>query len=168
MCPLKLRIPLITKISGRYWPPELNKGEFKRINGAGEEVWLNAIYNPIRNAAGQVIKVVKFATDITAEKEKERLNKAQTDIIDFVAIVSKTDLKGNITYVNDEFLKWSKYTKEELMGKNHRILKSGEQDDAIFVEMWKTISSGKIFRGEVKNKAKDGSFYWWMPLLLRY
>lgn len=86
--------------------------------------------------------------------------KAMTTIIDSVAIVSKTDLKGNITYVNDEFTKWSKYTREELMGKNHRILKSGHQPDAIFVEMWKTISSGKIFRGEIKNKAKDGSYYW--------
>ena len=57
-------------------------------------------------------------------------------------------------------MKWSKYTREEVMGKNHRILKSGDQDDQIFVDMWKTISSGKIFRGEVKNKAKDGTFYW--------
>jgi PAS domain S-box-containing protein len=85
---------------------------------------------------------------------------AQNSIIDSIAIVSKTDLQGNITYVNDEFLKWSKYSKEEVMGKNHRMLKSGDQDDQIFVDMWKTISSGKIFRGEIKNKAKDGSFYW--------
>lgn len=85
---------------------------------------------------------------------------AQNDIINTVAIVSKTDLKGNITYVNEEFLKWAKYTREEVMGKNHRILKSGDQDDKIFENMWQTISSGKIFRGEIKNKAKDGSFYW--------
>jgi PAS domain S-box-containing protein len=85
---------------------------------------------------------------------------AQTNIINSVAIVSKTDLRGNITYVNDEFLKWSKYTMEEVMGRNHRFLKSGDQDDAIFQELWKTISKGKIFRGEIKNKAKDGSFYW--------
>lgn len=85
---------------------------------------------------------------------------AQTNIINSVAIVSKTDLQGNITYVNDEFLKWSKYSRNEIMGKNHRILKSGDQDDQIFVDMWKTISSGNIFRGEIKNKAKDGSFYW--------
>jgi PAS domain S-box-containing protein len=136
------------------------KGEFKRINALGETVWLNAIYNPIKNAAGEVVKVIKFATDITQQKEQEAQSKAQTDIINDIAIVSKTDLQGNITYVNDEFLKWSKYTLEEVMGKNHRMLKSGDQDDQIFVDMWKTISSGKIFRGEIKNKAKDGSFYW--------
>ncbi len=95
--------------------------------------------------------------------EKQRIEdefEAQLNIINNVAIVSKTDVQGNITYVNDNFLKWAKYTKEEVMGKNHRMLKSGDQDDAIFDEMWKTISSGKIFRGEIKNKAKDGSFYW--------
>jgi len=172
-----------------------NKGIFERVNAQGETVWLNAIYNPMKNTEGKVIKVIKFATDITAQKQKElevqqmleearaqeeeiRQNmeeitatqeemvkvqlemQAQTDIINSIAIVSKTDLKGNITYVNEEFLKWSKYSKEEVMGKNHRILKSGDQEDQIFVDMWKTISSGKIFRGEIKNKAKDGSFYW--------
>jgi methyl-accepting chemotaxis protein len=136
------------------------KGIFKRVNAKGEIVWLNAIYNPVKNADGEVIKVVKFATDITEQKEIEAQMKAQSDIINSIAIVSKTDLKGNITYVNDEFLKWSKYSKEEVIGKNHRMLKSGEQDDQIFVDMWKTISSGKVFRGEIKNKAKDGTFYW--------
>ncbi|HRG11544.1 MAG TPA: PAS domain-containing protein, partial [Cyclobacteriaceae bacterium] len=85
---------------------------------------------------------------------------AQTKIINSLAIVSRADIRGDITYVNDEFVKWSKYTREEVMGRNHRLLKSGDQDDSIFVDLWKTISSGKIWRGEVKNKAKDGSFYW--------
>ncbi len=137
-----------------------NKGVFKRINTEGKTVWLDAIYNPILNAEGKVIKVIKFATDITAKVELEAENKAQLDIINEIAIVSKTDLQGNITYVNEEFLTWSKYTMPEVMGKNHRMLKSGEQDDQIFIDMWKTISSGEIFRGEIKNKAKDGSFYW--------
>jgi methyl-accepting chemotaxis protein len=57
-------------------------------------------------------------------------------------------------------LKWSKYTREEVMGRNHRFLKSGDQDDEIFEKLWSTISRGEIFRGEIKNKAKDGSFYW--------
>ena len=51
-------------------------------------------------------------------------------------------------------------TAEEVLGKNHRILKSGHQEDAIFKDLWKTISGGKIWRGEVKNRAKDGSYYW--------
>jgi methyl-accepting chemotaxis protein len=137
-----------------------NKGTFKRINSKGEVVWLDAIYNPMKDAKGKVVKVIKFATDITEKRNLEAETKAQLGIIDEVAIVSKTDLLGNITYVNKQFLKWAKYSEEEVMGKNHRMLKSGDQSDEIFVQMWKTISSGNIFRGEIKNKAKDGSFYW--------
>jgi len=85
---------------------------------------------------------------------------AQTKIINSVAIVSKADLRGNITYVNEQFIKWSKYTNEELIGKNHRLLKSGDQPDEVFIKMWKTISNGNIWRGKIKNRAKDGSHYW--------
>lgn len=85
---------------------------------------------------------------------------AQTNIINSVAIVSRTDRQGNITYMNDEFCKWAKYSREELMGKNHRILKSRHQPDEIFKELWQTISSGRIWRGEIKNRAKDGTYYW--------
>ncbi len=85
---------------------------------------------------------------------------AQNNIINSIAIVSKTDVQGNITYVNDEFCKWAKYSREEVMGKNHRILRHPDMPASAFEDLWRTISSGKIWRGEVKNLAKDGSFYW--------
>lgn len=97
------------------------------------------------------------------QEEMERVNKdilLQNKIIDQIAIISKTDTLGNITYENDQFCEWSKYSREELIGKNHRILKSGDQSDTLFENLWKTLSQGKIWRGEIKNKAKDGSFYW--------
>lgn len=76
------------------------------------------------------------------------------------ALVSVTDAKGRITYANDKFVEVSKFNLEELLGQNHRILKSGDQPDELFVELWKNISHGKVWRGEIKNKAKDGSYYW--------
>ena len=100
---------------------------------------------------------------LATQEEMERIQRemrAQNDIIDSIAIVSKTDVLGNITYVNDQFVKWAKYSREEVMGKNHRILRHEDMPAAAFEDMWKTISSGKIWRGEVKNKAKDGSVYW--------
>ncbi len=84
----------------------------------------------------------------------------QLAIINETAIVSKTDLKGNITYVNDMFCRIAKYTREELIGKPHNILRHEDMPAWAFEDLWKTISSGKIWKGQVKNKCKDGSHYW--------
>jgi PAS domain S-box-containing protein len=136
------------------------RGEIKNKAKDGSFYWVDAIIAPVLDENGKPKEYIAQRFVINEQKVKEQEAGAQKAILDQVCIISKTDLQGNITYVNDEFLKWSKYSKEEVMGKNHRILKSGDQDDQIFVDMWKTISSGKIFRGEIKNKAKDGSFYW--------
>jgi PAS domain S-box-containing protein len=77
-----------------------------------------------------------------------------------VALVSVTNAAGDIIYVNDTFVNISKYTRDELIGQNHRILKSGQQSAELFVDLWKTISAGGLWRGEIKNRAKDGSYYW--------
>ncbi len=80
--------------------------------------------------------------------------------LDEHAIVSATDVKGNITYVNDKFCALSGYSREELIAQNHRILKSDEHPHEMFQNLWATISRGKPWHGEIKNVAKDGSFYW--------
>ncbi|MDQ7091457.1 MAG: PAS domain S-box protein [Methylococcales bacterium] len=76
------------------------------------------------------------------------------------AIVSTTDTYGNITEVNDKFCEVSGYSRTELIGKNHHIINSGYQNKTFFSELWGNIRSGKIWHGEIKNKKKDGSFYW--------
>lgn len=80
--------------------------------------------------------------------------------IDVNIITSITNGKGNIIYVNDKFCEVSKFSREELIGKNHRIVNSKHHPKDFFVELWKTISEGNLWHGEIKNKAKDGSFYW--------
>lgn len=80
--------------------------------------------------------------------------------VDAAAIFSESDRFGNITYVNDQFCNISGYSAEELVGQNHRILNSGLHPSVFFVDMWKRISSGLVWKGEICNRKKDGSLYW--------
>ncbi|MGM0579079.1 MAG: PAS domain S-box protein [Bacteroidota bacterium] len=149
-------------------------GEFQRFDKNGNEVWLQASYTPVPDKKGKVVKVIKYAFDIT-EKKKVELEAVETakeyekvkeelqtrmDQVDIACLVSESDLKGNITYVNDKLLEVTGYTREECIGQPHSLFRHADSPKSLFKEMWATIGRGKIFRGEIKNRKKNGDPYY--------
>ncbi len=100
--------------------------------------------------------------DIAGQSQKDLLRLLLTyqQAIDKNICHTITDTNGTIIYVNNKFCELSKYSKEEVIGHNHRILKSGEHPQEFYQNLWDTIRHGKSWQGEVKNKAKDGTYYW--------
>jgi len=126
-----------------------------------------SVKSTLREAGGQPYAVFGVSTDITELKAVEdNLRKSLREVSDYKfaldesAIVAITDQKGIITHVNNNFCKISKYGREELIGQDHRIINSGYHPKPVIRDLWITIAHGKIWRGELKNRAKDGSYYW--------
>ena len=108
-----------------------------------------------------------ITTAIIARKQAEQEKKASLQELDFQkfaldehAIVSAADVKGDIIYVNDKFVNISGYSRSELMGRNHRMIKSDEHSPAFYKELWSTIANGNVWHGKVRNLTKNGESYW--------
>ena len=127
---------------------------------------------PVLVSANQIYKEKSIIGGFAIIKDITELENAKTELLNFrlaldnSASVAITDTNGMITYANDMFCKLSKYSKDELVGKNHRILKSGHHDDSFYKNLWNTITSGKIWHGDIKNKAKDETYNWVRTMIM--
>ncbi len=140
---------------------KFSAGEFKRIGKDGSEIWLNASYNPVFDAEGKPVKVVKFATDITAEKLRTAEQDGKIDAIGRAQAVIEFELDGTILTANENFLATAGYGLNEITGQHHRIF--CEEDYANspdYKAFWDRLASGEFEAGEFKRFAKDGSEIW--------
>ncbi len=116
---------------------------------------------PLFDAQGNVVQMVEYTLDITERKRIElELRKLQQAVENAASGVIITNTDGIIEYVNPTFERMTGYSRDEVIGKTPRLLKSGYQPQELYEELWKTIKSGQIWQGELINRRKDGSLYW--------
>ena len=152
------------KLDGTLFPTEVN---LSRVELGGRTL-LQAIVRDIsqRKQAEEEIRSLNASLELRVEERTTELQAANASLTDFKAaldehaLVSITDAKGIITYANEKFCAISKYTLEELIDQDHRIVNSGYHPAAYFKDLWQTVIKGKVWKGEMKNRAKDGTTYW--------
>ena len=153
-------------------------GKVKNKTKDGGHYWVNTVINPIVDYNGEIVEYIGIRTDITElENIKEELesnlnisNKNFSEAykisqeyqraIDESNVLSRADINGKITYVNNHFCEISGYSKEELIGKTHKIVKHPSTSKKTYKKMWETISSGNVWHEQMKNRKKDGTSYY--------
>jgi methyl-accepting chemotaxis protein len=136
---------------------EFDSGEYKRIGKGGKEVWLQASYNPILDAEGNPFKVVKYATDITADKLANADTSGQLEAINKAMGVISFNMDGTIIDINENFLNVVGYSKEEVIGQHHRMFAEPSlAASPEYAEFWAKLNRGEFDAGEYKRVAKGG------------
>lgn len=141
---------------------EQQVGLYQLVAKNGREVWVQGSY--VSDGASPSAKVIFVGFDVTSSAlkaiENEAELKVRSDIMDTTSIVSYADLKGDILRVNQKYMDVSKYSKEELIGHPHNVTRHPDMPKEVFKELWSTIGRGRMFRGMIKNRAKDGTPYY--------
>lgn len=136
-------------------------GEFCRIRKDGTEIWINASYNPVYDENGKVIRVVKFATDITEEKVKNAYLSGQIDAINRAQAVIEFNLDGTIINANDNFCSAMGYKLDEIQGKHHSLFVDDEyKKSAEYRSFWEQLNKGIYFSDEFRRINKAGEDVW--------
>jgi methyl-accepting chemotaxis protein len=136
-------------------------GEFKRLGKDRREIWIQATYNPITDSDGRIIKVVKFATDITAIKLRNNDFQGKVEAIGRSQAVVEFDLRGNVLQANDNFLRLMHYTEAEIIGKHHMVFcDPALVKTELYADFWASLARGEPFSGEFRRVTKHGRDVW--------
>jgi methyl-accepting chemotaxis protein len=139
----------------------LDRGEYKRIGGDGREVWINASYNPVFDENGKPYKVIKFATDVTANRQQKAEFEGKVNAIDKAQAMIEFDLGGHVISANDNFLKAMGYELEEIQGHHHRMFcEDSYTASAAYADFWAKLNRGEFDAGRYKRMGKGGRVIW--------
>jgi methyl-accepting chemotaxis protein len=149
---------------GKMAVGEVETGQFRLVGKSGQEIWLQGSYSPVIGDGSKAEQVILVASDISTIVQKAMADaielKIRSDIMDLTSIVSYADTKGDIVSINEKFCEVSKYSRDELIGRPHNTTRHPDMPKEVFKELWSTIGRGKMFRGVIKNRAKDGTPYY--------
>jgi methyl-accepting chemotaxis protein len=140
---------------------EFVSATFQRVAGDGSTVWLEASYNPIRDIGGKVVKIVKYAMDVTQKLQSESETRNKLQAIDRAMAVIEFDLDGRIIAANENFLRLLGYNRQELLGKHHKLLCPSElTNSSDYQDFWRQLNKGEFFSGQFKRIGKHGQTLW--------
>jgi methyl-accepting chemotaxis protein len=140
---------------------ELDSAEFKRFGKGGKEIWLRASYNPVLDGKGKPVRVVKFANDVTESKRRAAEYAGLIEAINRAQAVIEFNLDGTVLDANDNFMSIFGYTKDEIVGKHHRMFcDPGYAESPEYAKFWQALGRGEYISDEFKRLSKDGSEIW--------
>ncbi|QXH99206.1 PAS domain-containing methyl-accepting chemotaxis protein [Pseudomonas monsensis] len=150
-----------TELWSRLKNGQFQSGTFERVNSQGQPIWLEANYNPIKDASGRVVKVVKYAMDVTTKVQQESEANAKLQAIDRAMAVIEFDLDGGILTANKNFLTRMGYTLAELKGKHHRLFcRADLVNSSAYEDFWRRLNQGELFQGQFERVDKRGQTVW--------
>jgi methyl-accepting chemotaxis protein len=140
---------------------EFDHGEYQRVGRGGREVWINASYNPVLDAAGKPYKVIKFATDITASRQQNAEYEGKVRAVDRAQAVIEFDLSGHVLFANQNFLDTVGYRLDEIQGKHHRMFcEDAYSATSEYRDFWAKLNRGEFDAGRYKRVGKGGRAVW--------
>ncbi len=140
---------------------EFDSGEYKRITKGGEDIWIQASYNPILDLNGNPYKVVKFASDVTAEKMRNADYQGQIEAISKAQAVIEFEMDGTIRKANEAFLAVTGYSLDEIVGRHHRMfVDPAEAQSEAYAALWERLGRGEHDAGEFRRFGKGGAEVW--------
>jgi methyl-accepting chemotaxis protein len=140
---------------------EYSSGEYKRVRKNGEDIWIQASYNPIFDMEGKPFKVVKYASDITQQKIQNAYFSGQIEAIGKSQAVIEFNMDGTIVQANDNFLAAVGYSLDEIKGKHHSIFVAPEEKSSVaYQQFWESLNNGEFHSGEFRRFGKSGNEIW--------